>query len=137
MENERDAHIETGLSVAAHAILRVIEDVEDGEAERSKALALSVETIYTDETLAPKLWHTKDSLRKDLRRRVRREANALGFKDLKGLPTAIEEIAIKFYARSSFAESCECMKAGLPPCNMTPCLTLEKQAISEGRGSLE
>lgn len=137
LENERDAHIETGLSVAAHAILRVIEDVEDCEEERGKDLALSVEAIYTDETLAPQLWHTKDSLRKGLRRHMRREANALEFNDLKGLPAAIEEIAIKFYARSSFGESCECMKAGLPPCNMIPCLTLEKQSISEGRGPLE
>lgn len=137
LEKEYEAHIKTGLSPAAHAILRVIEDVEGGEEERGKDLALSVEAVYTDETLAPKLWHTKDSLRKDLRQRVRREANALGFKDLKGLPTAIEEIAIKFYARSSFGESCECAKAGRPPCNMIPCLTLEKHAISESRGPFE
>ncbi len=137
LEKEYEAHIKTGLSPAAHAILRVIEDVEGGEEERGKDLALSVEAVYTDETLAPKLWHTKDSLRKDLRQRVRKEANALGFENLKGLPTAIEGIAIKFYARSSFGESCECTKAGRPPCNMIPCLTLEKQAISESRGPLE
>ena len=137
LEKELDAHNETGLSPAAHAILRVIEDIEGGEEERSKQLALSIEAIYTDETLAPKLWHTKDGLRKDLRQLVRKEAHALGFKELKGLPAAIEEIALKFHARSSFDESCECVKAGRAPCNVTPCLTLAERANSEGRGPLE
>ncbi len=104
LDAEEDAHKSTGLSPAAHAVLRVIQSVSDGEhdEETCKSLAQEVEVLYTDDALAPKLWHTKDGLRKDLRQRVRKAAHVLGFKELKVLPVEIEDVAIKYYARSNF-----------------------------------
>lgn len=104
LDAEDDAHMDTGLSAGAHAILRVIQSVS-GDAqddETSSLLALDAEALYKDDTLAPKLWHTKDGLRKDLRQRVRRAAHARGFEQLRVLPVEIEDVAIKHYARSSF-----------------------------------
>ena len=137
IEAEADAYKETGLSPAAHAILRVIQDVEGANEDACKQLAIIVEGIYTDPDLAPKGFHTKDGVKKDLRQRVRKEAHALGFKSLKDLPVEIEEIALKFYAKSNFEISCECVKVGLLPCNLIPCVTTAKRAVKEGWGPLE
>lgn len=137
IEAEAEAYKETGLSPAAHAILRVIQDVEGADEDACKQLATIVEGIYTDPDLAPKGFHTKDGVKKDLRQRVRKEAHALGFMSLKDLPVEVEDIALKFYAKSAFDTSCECVKVGLPSCNMIPCLTTAKRAEKEGWGPLE
>lgn len=139
LDAEADAHKGTGLSPAAHAILRVIESVAGAnqEAEDCKALAEQVEAIYTDDKQAPKLWHTKDGLRKDLRQRVRKAAHGLGFKELKVLPIEIEDIAIKHFSRSSFEGDCECVQNGRAPCNQIPCKTTIERAAREGWGPLE
>jgi type I restriction enzyme, R subunit len=102
IEAEAEAHKETGLSPAAHAILRVIQDVEAADEAIEKQLATIVEKIYTDPDLAPRGFQNKDGVKKDLRQRVRKEAHILGFRRLKDLPIEIEEIAIKFYAKSAF-----------------------------------
>jgi type I restriction enzyme R subunit len=102
LDAEAKAYESTGLSESAHAVLRVIEAVaEDAEDSACKQLAGDVEALYTSDEHAPKLWHTKDALRKTLRQQVRLRAHELGFKQLKELPVEIEEVAIKRYARGS------------------------------------
>lgn len=139
LDAEADAHKGTGLSPAAHSILRVIEAVAGAnqDVDTCKALAQQVEAIYTDDALAPKLWHTKEGLRKDLRQRVRKAAHRLGFKELKVLPVEIEDIAIKHFSRSSFEGDCECVQNGRAPCNQIPCKTTIERAAREGWGPLE
>lgn len=102
LEAEAKSFEGTGLSEAAHAILRVIEAVAgDAGAEHCRQLAGDVEALYTDEEHAPKLWQQKEGVRKALRQQVRERAHKLGFKHLKELPVEIEGIAIKRYARGS------------------------------------
>lgn len=104
LETEADAYKESGLSPAAYAVFRVIEVVtrNDHDSAACKSLAEQVEAIYASNALAPKLWHTKESVRKDLRQRVRKVAHARGFKKLKSLSLEIEDVAIKHFALSSF-----------------------------------
>jgi type I restriction enzyme R subunit len=102
LEAEAKAFEGTGLSESAHAVLSVIEAVavEASDDDRRK-LAAEVEALYTSDEMAPKLWHTKDALKKSLRQEVRLRAHALGFKHLKELPVEIEEVAVKRYARGA------------------------------------
>lgn len=104
LDAEARSHEGTGLSVGAHAVLRVIQSVDGGSADEDvcRQLASEVEALYGDEEHAPKLWHAKEALRKDLRQRVRRMAHQLGFKQLKELPVEIEDVAKKHYARGAY-----------------------------------
>lgn len=91
-----------GMTFEGHALLKVIEAIEGDtvDADAQRELAETAEQLYSDIELAPKLWHAKEGLRKELRQRVRKAAHQLGFKSLKQLPIEIEEIAIKHFARS-------------------------------------
>lgn len=104
LEAEAKAHEGTGLSFEAHALLKVIEAISGSSAskESQQALAEKAEMFYTDETLAPTLWQTKDGLKKKLRQRVRKSAHSLGFKQLKELPVEIEEVALKLFAKGQY-----------------------------------
>jgi type I restriction enzyme R subunit len=139
LDAEADAYKGSGLSPAAHAVLRVIQSVEGSDADEAscKNLAEQVEEFYTDDLLAPKLWQTKEGVRKNLRQRVRKAAHLLDLKQFKTLPVEIEDIAIKHYSRSGFEHDCECMAAGRPRCNQIPCQTTTKRAQREGWGPLE
>lgn len=90
------------MSFEGHALLKVIEAIEGDavDADTQRQLAETAEQLYSDIELAPKLWHTKEGLRKELRQRVRSAAHQLGYKQLKQLPIEIEQIAIKYFARS-------------------------------------
>lgn len=103
LDAEADAHKGSGLSPAAHAVLRVVQSVEGEDADEAacKSLAEKVEALYTDDLQAPKLWQTKEGVRKGLRQQVRKAAHQLNFKQLKSLPVEIEDIAMKHYARSN------------------------------------
>lgn len=139
LDAEADAHKASGLSPAAHAVMRVVQSVEGAASDSvaCKELAEQVEAIYTDPQLAPKLWQAKDGVRKNLRQQVRKAAHMLGFKQLKALPVEIEDIAIKHYVRSNFEHDCECVAAGQPRCNQIPCRTAAERAEREGWGPLE
>lgn len=136
LDAEAHAHTGMGLSPAAHAVLRVIEAVAGSsqDAATCKALAEQVEVIYSDGVLAPKHWHAKEGLRKDLRQRVRRAAHALGFTELKILPVEIEDIAIKLFGRSAFEAGCECVQNGFAPCNQLPCKTTHQREARDDLG---
>jgi type I restriction enzyme R subunit len=136
---EASAHKASGLSPAAHAVMRVIQSVEgaDSKSAACRALAEQAEALYTDPQLAPKLWQTKEGVRKGLRQHVRTAAHKLGFKRLKELPVEIEDIAIKHYGRSNFEHDCECVAQGQLRCNHIPCRTTTKRAEREGWGPLE
>lgn len=56
------------------------------------------------ENLAPKLWQTKDGVKKDLRQRIRKTALGLSFnsKQVKELSIEIEEMALKLFAKGQY-----------------------------------
>ncbi len=106
LDAEGKAHEGSGLSFEEHALLKVIASVIGDAAsnEAQKAMAAQAVAIYTDENLAPKLWQTKDGVKKDLRQRIRKGALGLGFnsKQVKELSIEIEEIALKLFAKGQY-----------------------------------
>ena len=106
LEEEASAHEGSGLSYESHALLKVIEAVigDAASKEAQQTLAEQAAALYTDETLAPKLWHAKDGVKKDLRQRVRRAALGLGYdsKQVKELSIEIEEMALKLFAKGQY-----------------------------------
>ncbi len=104
LEEESKAYEGSGMSMQAHALLKVIESVSVGnvDVEARRKLAYAAEELYSNGELAPTLWQTKEGLRKELRQRVRRVAHQLGFKQLKELPVEIEETALKHFARGKY-----------------------------------
>ena len=104
LEAETNAHKDSGMSTGAHALLKVVESVTGTTAtpEQQKQLAEQIEQIYTDPTLTPKFWHTKNELKKELRQEARSKAHKLGFKHLKKLSFEIEDIALKHYAKGEY-----------------------------------
>ncbi|MRH77716.1 HsdR family type I site-specific deoxyribonuclease [Spiribacter sp. C176] len=104
IEEESQSYERTGLSFEAHSLLRVIESISGDKVspDAQKSLAEAVEAIYSDENSAPKLWQTKDGLRKELRQQVRKAAHQLGFTQLRELPVELEEMAIKHFSRGEY-----------------------------------
>jgi type I restriction enzyme R subunit len=106
LEAEANAHEGSGLSYEAHALLKVVESVigDAASKEAQEALAEQAAALYMDETLAPKLWQTKDGVKKDLRQRVRKAALGLGYnsKQVKELSIEIEEMALKLLSKGQY-----------------------------------
>ena len=103
LEEEATAHEGSGMDAGAYALLRVIEAItgDTVSAKKQKSLAEKASELYMDDVLAPRLWNTKEGLRKTLRQEVRKAAHKLGFNQehLLELSVQIEEIAVKHYAR--------------------------------------
>ncbi len=59
---------------------------------------IQIELLYTDSETAPAGWPEKSELRKTLRQRVRERAHAQGMTNLKDIPLAVEEFALKHFA---------------------------------------
>ncbi len=59
---------------------------------------IQIELLYTDGETAPAGWPEKSELRKTLRQRVREMAHAHGMTNLKDIPLAVEEFALKHFA---------------------------------------
>ena len=106
LEAEANAYEGSGLSYEAHALLKVVESVigDAASKEAQEALAEQAAALYMDETLAPKLWQTKDGVKKDLRQRVRKAALGLGYhsKQVKELSIEIEEMALKLFTKGQY-----------------------------------
>jgi type I restriction enzyme R subunit len=87
------------LSKGAYGVLQVIksfgEDGADGE-----GLATAIAGLYESDETAPKLWQEKEGLRKSLRQTVRVLAKDAGFTALRDLPVAVEEFALKHFAKA-------------------------------------
>ena len=104
LEAEARAHEGAGMNYETHALLRVIESVSGDSASKDaqRSLAEQAEQLYTDEMLAPRLWQTKDAVKKTLRQRIRKSAHRLGFEQLRELPVEIEEMALKLFAKGQY-----------------------------------
>ena len=106
LEAEVKAHEGTGMSFEVHALLKVIEAVSGNSASKDaqQSLAERAEQLYTDETLAPKRWQTKDGVKRKLRSSIRTVAHELGFKQeqLKKLSFEIGKIALKLFAKGQY-----------------------------------
>lgn len=120
LEEEEQAHRETGLNREAHGVLRILEegipayDAESAEAYEEahdaaaderldgtelKELAREVDELYRSEELAPPRWHEKKGMRKTLRSEVRRRLYKAGVENWKNLTRKIDAFAVDEYRR--------------------------------------
>ncbi|WP_377848932.1 type I restriction endonuclease subunit R [Bosea sp. UC22_33] len=96
IQAEDRAHESSGLSAGAYGVLQILRSYgADGGAED---LASQIVVLYTDGDTAPRGWPQKDGLRKMLRQAVRGMAHEHGLSNLKDLPVAVEEFALKHFA---------------------------------------
>jgi len=119
LKNEGDAHKKTGLNKSAHGVYTILESFKetneeseetadkhtsgssDAEDELSglQKIALEIDELYTSDQTAPKGWHLKEQMRKDLRMAVRSMVFKQDLRDWKTIPQKIEEFAISHYAK--------------------------------------
>jgi type I restriction enzyme R subunit len=98
IQAEDTAHEGTGLSQGAYGILQVLKSFEEDDGD-GEGLAAAIADLYESDDTAPRLWQEKEGLRKSLRQQVRGLAKDAGFTALRDLPVAVEEFALKHFAK--------------------------------------
>ncbi len=119
LKNEGTAYKNTRLNKSAHGVYTILESFKDkkeksgekadkkesGSSAKEKGLsglqqmAARIDELYTSDQTAPKGWHLKEQMRKDLRMEVRSMVFKLDLRDWKTIPQKIEEFALKHYAK--------------------------------------
>jgi type I restriction enzyme R subunit len=99
IQAEDSAHEKTGLSKGAYGVLQVLKSFDEEGAD-GEGLAKSIAGLYESDETAPRLWQEKEGLRKSLRQEVRVLAKQAGFTALRDLPVAVEEFALKQFAKA-------------------------------------
>jgi type I restriction enzyme R subunit len=113
---EEKAHIKTGLTKTAHGIYKILDafqehnkrDVKSNQAAEKVAryeftlkklqkIAVDIDALYTSKETAPKGWHLKEQMRKDLRATVRRIVYQQNIANWKEIPASVEDFALKHY----------------------------------------
>lgn len=120
---EESAHKSSKLSKEAYGVYRILEAFKppkeqpttaadkgkgeyasgsDGDTalSRLERVADEIHEVYASDTSAPVGWHLKDTLKKELRGKVRRIVHPLGFPDWKQIPARVEEYALKHYIKT-------------------------------------
>ncbi|WP_413205035.1 type I restriction endonuclease subunit R [Rhodospirillum sp. A1_3_36] len=96
---EDRAHEGSGLSRGAYGLLQVIHSFAE-EGSDGEGLAQVIAGLYESDETAPRLWQEKEGLRKSLRQEVRALAKEAGFTALRDLPAAVEDFALKQFAKA-------------------------------------
>ncbi len=112
---EEQAHKKSGLTQTAYGIYKILEafkspepkergpnkteepDSKDNDFSKLQKVAIEIDEIYISEDNAPKGWHLKEQMKKDLRGMVRRIVHPLGIENWKEIPMRVEEFALKHY----------------------------------------
>ena len=113
---EEKVHIKTGLTKTVHGIYKILDafqehkkrDVKSNQAAEKVAkfeftlkklqkIAIDIDTLYTSKETAPKGWHLKEQMRKDLRATVRKIVHHQNIANWKEIPARVEEFALKHY----------------------------------------
>jgi type I restriction enzyme R subunit len=120
---EESAHESSKLSEKAYGIYRILEAFKPttppatvaaqdaagysatvvGDARGLSGLervAEQIHEVYASDASAPVGWHQKDTLKKELRGKVRRIVHPLGFPDWKSIPARVEEFALRHYIKT-------------------------------------
>ena len=119
LEAEGKAHEGSGLSKRAHGVYSILkafkptEESAGGSGDSSEhekksdefrmtvlhELAFFIDELYTSDETAPKGWHLKEEMKRNLRGQVRMKIFPLGFNDWKTIPPTVEEYALKHYVK--------------------------------------
>ncbi len=114
---EEKAHEDSGLSQNAHGVYKILEafrikeerTAPDTAAEPTAAYgsgldslqkaAREIDRIYASGETAPRGWHLKGQMKKELRGKVRRIVHPLKVENWKAIPEKVEAFALRHYAR--------------------------------------
>ena len=117
---EENEYKKSGLNKKAHGVFRILEafknptekndtdnkktDGETKEPEKAdlsvlQKVALEIDDLYASDSTAPVGWHTKDQQKKEIRQKIRMMVFPLGLNDWKGIPSKVEEFALKHYIK--------------------------------------
>lgn len=100
IEEEDKAHEGSGLSVEAYGVYKILEALGEGANDNIlQELALTINNLYMDDQTAPKLWQSRDQLKKTLRQEVRSYLHSAGVPNIKDVAEQIEEFALKHHAK--------------------------------------
>lgn len=91
---EGSAHLRTGLSPRAHGLLRLIQGFGGDQ-----ALTERIDALYGSDTSAPPYWQDREGIRRELRQQVRRLALDAGLARVSDLAAAVDEHAVRGYAK--------------------------------------
>ncbi len=115
LTEEGRAHEKTGLTPTAHGIYKILEAFKEakhrdkgdkkeeslGEVEsdlsKLQKVAVEIDDIYRSDEHAPRGWHLKEQMKKELRGKVRRIVHPLEIQNWKEIPGRVEEFALKHY----------------------------------------
>ncbi len=116
--NEEKAHEGSGLSKNAHGVYKILEAFrlkektenptsvgEQAAAYRSgldtlQKAAREIDRVYASDETAPRGWHLKGQMKKELRGKVRRIVHPLKVENWKAIPEKVEAFALKHYKRN-------------------------------------
>lgn len=122
LQAEKEIHKGSGLNENAHGVHTILKAFEpekenthnkktkdkkelgddytkEKKLTKLQEIALHIDELYSSDDTAPRGWHLKEQLRKELRIQVRRMVCKLDLKDWKFIPQKIEEFAIKHYEK--------------------------------------
>lgn len=100
IEEEDKAHEGSGLSAEAYGVYKILEELgERVNDNRLQQLAQAINDLYANNQTAPRLWQSRDQLKKSLRQDVRSQLHAAGIPNIKNVAEQIEEFALKHHAK--------------------------------------
>jgi type I restriction enzyme R subunit len=100
IENEDKAHEGSGLSAEAYGVYKILEELGQGANDNTlQQLAQEINELYSNDQTAPRLWQTRDQLKKSLRQEVRGKLHMAGVPNIKDVAEQIEEFAVKHHAK--------------------------------------
>jgi type I restriction enzyme, R subunit len=117
LEGEEKAHTKSGLTKTAHGIYKILDAYktrstkdkpQKGKTEKKSSnnetvlnqlqkISAEIDELYGSEETAPKGWHEKEQMKKELRGKVRRMVHQLDIENWKEIPVKVEEFALKHY----------------------------------------
>jgi type I restriction enzyme R subunit len=118
--DEDNAYEKSGLSPKGYDIYKILEAfrniVESTDRENAnkkskddneelkvintlKDLARNIESLYSSDDTAPRGWHLKEEMKKNIRQQVRRLIHPANLRSWKDVPTRVEEYALKSFIK--------------------------------------
>lgn len=97
---EEQRYKDSGFDERAYGLFTLIASLNTGVDEHIlQTLTKEIDELYISDQSAPKGWHMRDQLRKELRQQIRLKAHASDLPSFKELSIPVEEYALKHYIK--------------------------------------
>jgi type I restriction enzyme R subunit len=96
---EEQSYKDSGFDQRAYGLFKLLEVFKKDDPIDLGKLTREIDALYASDQTAPKGWHTREQLCRELRQQVRLKAYEANVPDFKELPAPVEEYALKHYAK--------------------------------------